>query len=69
MNFNYINREWLVSQMAIHGKKQIDVCNALNITQSDLSKYLSESKPLSSRTKTLLYYFFRCLELEKELKK
>ena len=69
MKHSIVDSEWLNEQLLKFGLKQYEVYQELGLTKNQFSKWVNNKLPISNTMQTVLYYYFRCLELEKELNK
>lgn len=66
MKFEEVTKDLILKKMQEHNKKQIELCDELNITKSEMSRYLSGASELSNRTKAAFFYYFKSLDLSKK---
>lgn len=64
-----IDNAWLVEKMKLYQLNNRELGKFLNIGEHQISKWVNGRIELGKQTKNHLYHFFRCLELENELKK
>jgi hypothetical protein len=58
-----VTPEWIVSNMNRLKIKLKKIANDTGIGNADISAIINKHKPLSIRTKSLFYYYFKCVEL------
>lgn len=63
-----INKDWLIEKMAFYGFTNRELSKRLNISEHQVSRWINGHVELGKLAKNHLYHFFRCLELENELK-
>jgi transcriptional regulator with XRE-family HTH domain len=63
-----ITIEWIIEKMKANNLTQRGLAKKLDMTEFHISKWLNGHVEIGKLAKNHLYYFFRCLELEKELK-
>lgn len=64
-----ITIDWIIDKMAVYGFTNRELAKRLSISEHQVSRWLNGHVEIGKLAKNHLYYFFRCLELEKELKK
>lgn len=65
-NIDYV---WLVEKMKLYHLNNRKLAKYLGVLEPQVSRWVNNRLELGKQTKNHLYYFFRCLELENELKK
>ena len=63
-NLESINSEWIKGKIKSHGIKNSDLATALNVSDSQISQWLSGTRNPSSATKAALHYYFQSMELK-----
>jgi transcriptional regulator with XRE-family HTH domain len=66
---NEIDADWIRRRLEINKLSQRSLADYLLTNEQTISRWLSGKQNLSGANKAALYYYFRCLELESELKK
>jgi transcriptional regulator with XRE-family HTH domain len=64
-----IDKDWLIEKMKANNLTQRQLAKNLDILENQVSRWVRGRLELGKQTKNHLYWFFRCLELEKEIKK
>lgn len=68
-DFEIVDKNWLLKKLQDFNMKNFEVAEKIGVGIHIISKWLHDKKPIGAQSQAALYYFFRCLELEKELKK
>jgi transcriptional regulator with XRE-family HTH domain len=64
--FEVVNSEWIKEKLKTHKLKQKDLAEAIGTDDFQISRWVHNST-ISTPSKCALYYYFRCLELEKTI--
>jgi plasmid maintenance system antidote protein VapI len=67
--FEIVTNEWLKNKIEEHNFSQRGFAKKLHVLETTLSRWITGTQNMSEITKVALYYYFRCLELEKRLEK
>ncbi len=64
-----VSKEWLNEKIKIYDMTNRELSKNVGVNESEVSKWKHGKTPIGTQSQAALYWFFRCLELEKELKK
>lgn len=64
-----IDKDWLIERMKANNLNNRELAKKIDVSEYHVSRWVNGRAELGKQTKNHLFYFFRCLDLEKELKK
>jgi hypothetical protein len=64
-----INATWLSKKLEEFSLLQKDLASFINVRKEEVSKWKNGITPIGGQSQAALYWFFRCLDLEKKLEK